>query len=115
MNTILAPCSHWRCPVWQTPPHVRTERRSGPNQPGGATGGAWGSGWNASLEGSQNYCAILNEGNASWNTTSCLNQNDFICKISKGNNIFSSRILSAYKFSPPFSPPYPPNIFRKIS
>ena len=43
----------------------------------------WGTGWNSTQEGQRSFCGILNERKSFWNTTSCSNENDFICKISK--------------------------------
>ena len=43
----------------------------------------WASGFNTSID-QQSYCGFLNDKDNLWNVTSCSSQNDFICKISKG-------------------------------
>ena len=45
----------------------------------------WPVGFNAAV-GQQNNCVFLENKNSLWNTTTCSAQNDFICKITKGNS-----------------------------
>jgi hypothetical protein len=49
----------------------------------------WPSGFNASDPENNNKCAFYENKNSLWNAGQCDSQNDFICKISKGNYFFN--------------------------